>query len=1236
MDRMQAFDARAVPGTLQREGDRRAGAIGMKAAGLRAAVVFAAGLVLTALASWRLAVLDEMDYRTTVGAQSERAESIVRGRVAEMSRLLLGVEAYVAASEQITPDEWGRYVELAARDLLAQPGITAVGRMTGPQPGERKASVAGPRETVELIAPSTEANRELLGDSLAVLPEIREAARAAIESGRPTLSTPIRLYKLAQPGQLEVVMLQPLVDRAGGAVPHLAFVVARPTDLLRDLHENAGGIGFRLTDESAPTPAVLFDRIGQRVPLEFADRILDLGGRQVRMSVFASRARPIGRGALAGGVLGAALSALLAWLSFLSSRGRDRALALAREMTAGLQASERRFALALEATAEGIWEWMSDGRTLFLSQRCAALLSAGGWSGGPGVREVLKRFSRRDRRALLGALRSHMEHAATCDVVVGMPCGDARELRVRVRAIAERDADGRITRIVGSSSDVTELNERARRIERSDAFLGRLVDLLPLPLLVKDADRRYVVVNRAARQLFGQPRVIPLATGDAAAPPIEFSDPLLGLDADVLARGIRREREIEFVSADGERMFLQVLKAPINDKNGEPAVLTVVTDLTTLRRADQTRRSILSAIPDELLQLDGHLRCLSYHAPGAIEPPGGEGCSPIGDALDHALPGEAAAHCMDVARAAIRDQALTIAEYRSPDRHGVMQDYEVRAAPGEGHGALLLIRRITDRKAAERALAENQQLLAALIEAMPDMVWFQDPGGRLRYCNAFFERLLGSGEGTPIDGEVGQFFPPDVVGRLRDADARATATPGPVASEDRIPLSCGGEWRAEIIKVAVRDAAGNLSGILGIARDITRRKLDEEALRESEARFRRLADSAPVLIWMLAPDARVTYLNRTWLEFTGTELEDGVGVRWLDAVHPEDRVRCAAAEHAAIDARRAFGMEFRLRAASGAYRWMMATAEPVFGSDEGLLGYIGSATDITDLKEAEDVLRRHRDELAEMVREQTEDLRTAKEAAEAANVAKSRFLANMSHELRTPMHAILSYARLGVTRVERIERPKLREYFERIGQSGERLLYLLNDLLDLSKLEAGRMVLAVASHDLSRIVADGVAEFDALFASRRQSVSVTLPEQALLARCDPMRTGQVLRNLLSNAAKFTPDEGRIEVILDAIVLDRARRAGDPPGGRFARLAVIDSGVGIPEAEYEAVFDKFVQSSKTRTGAGGTGLGLAISREIIDAQGGRISASPAELGGARLEVLLPLAEDGDDDLAVRKP
>lgn len=269
---------------------------------------------------------------------------------------------------------------------------------------------------------------------------------------------------------------------------------------------------------------------------------------------------------------------------------------------------------------------------------------------------------------------------------------------------------------------------------------------------------------------------------------------------------------------------------------------------------------------------------------------------------------------------------------------------------------------------------------------------------------------------------------------------------------------------------------------------------------------------------------------------------------------------------------------------------------------------VGIAHDITERKRMENQLT----DYTERLQIQNFELMKAKNEAESANQLKTEFLSNMSHELRTPMHAIIGFSKYGIENVSSLNCDEHQENLTDICESAEALLILLNDLLDLAKLEAGKAHYSLKSNDIVNIVSSIEKELQPLMQEKELKLKLDSSEQQNLVECDANKLAQVIRNLLNNAIKFTDVNSTITITITR------EKATD-----FMLFSIRDEGAGIPEDELESVFDKFVQSSKTRTGAGGTGLGLAICKEIIHHHGGRIWAENEEKGGARFSFMLPV-------------
>jgi light-regulated signal transduction histidine kinase (bacteriophytochrome) len=243
-----------------------------------------------------------------------------------------------------------------------------------------------------------------------------------------------------------------------------------------------------------------------------------------------------------------------------------------------------------------------------------------------------------------------------------------------------------------------------------------------------------------------------------------------------------------------------------------------------------------------------------------------------------------------------------------------------------------------------------------------------------------------------------------------------------------------------------------------------------------------------------------------------------------------------------------------------------------------------------------------------------------REAAEAANALKSEFLANISHELRSPLHSIMGLSDALVQRGDALSLDRRGRYASMINAGATRLLDLVNDLLDLAKLESGRAELRFEPTDMVAVARHSADQFTTQLEDKGLRLVIDEPPGVHAQNIDAGAIGQVFTNLFSNAIKFSPPGGAIEVTFQPCAADENGEAG-------LRIEVADQGVGIAEDELEAVFDKFIQSSRTKTGAGGTGLGLSICREIVERHGGRIHARSQAEGGATLSFFLPFLARG---------
>jgi len=437
----------------------------------------------------------------------------------------------------------------------------------------------------------------------------------------------------------------------------------------------------------------------------------------------------------------------------------------------------------------------------------------------------------------------------------------------------------------------------------------------------------------------------------------------------------------------------------------------------------------------------------------------------------------------------------------------------------------------------------------------------------------------------------------------------------------RVGIDSGDETGA--LAEAFNDMAGTLKQKIGvIEKQSAEERRSAAALRASEQRFRDFTRAASDWFWEMNEELEFSYFSERFTDITGVPQEKLLGkTREQSGIPPNVALEVWNQHLSALAAHQPFRNFIHSRTKEdGEEVTVSINGRPVFANDGSFVGYRGTGTDITARWAAERQLQHHRDNLQEIVEERTAELREAKEQAVRANRSKSEFLANMSHELRTPMHAILSFSNLGMRKLESGSAQKHATYFDRIRESGNRLLALLNDLLDLSKLESGKTIIKIDRRDLGEDLVKVKTELESLLKERDQTLRIQSTTADTGAYVDGEQIQQIMVNLIANAMKFSPTGSSIDVLF----ADSELPARDGETVAAISVSICDKGIGIPEGELDEVFNEFVQSSKTNTGAGGTGLGLAICRKIVALHEGSIGVSNNEFGGASFTFTVPRA------------
>jgi len=521
-------------------------------------------------------------------------------------------------------------------------------------------------------------------------------------------------------------------------------------------------------------------------------------------------------------------------------------------------------------------------------------------------------------------------------------------------------------------------------------------------------------------------------------------------------------------------------------------------------------------------------------------------------------------------------------------------------------GVVISLRDITERLAAEAALRDSEARYRTLIENAHDVVTILDLEGTVIYQSPQLERILGYRPEEMIGRKALDFVHPEDIAMPARSLERILENPGTTITSEYRFRHKDGSWRyMETFGRTLMPGSAE-QGLVFNSRDVTERRVAQEALGEREEHFRRLIETSHDLVQTIDSTGRIVYTGPSIQRLLGYTPQEIVGTSSLDFIHPEDRgaVQRELFEALATPGSIAYA-EYRVLHKDGSWRWFEAIGRTL-SADTADHGLVANAREITERKLAEEALARA-----------MKEAERAREAAEEANRAKSEFLSRMSHELRTPMNSILGFAQL----LDRAPvAPEHRKGVGHILRAGRHLLQLINEVLEIARIEAGRYNLSLEPVRVGTVLQEALGLVRPLATQWEIELDEGPWENGgLYVEADRQRLAQVLLNLLSNAIKYNRPGGRVRLGCEV--------APSIAGGNGRLIIRIeDDGRGIPEDRLDQLFTPFARLGAEQSEVEGTGLGLALSQRLTDAMNGTLSLERTGPEGSVFRLDLVTADD----------
>jgi PAS domain S-box-containing protein len=803
---------------------------------------------------------------------------------------------------------------------------------------------------------------------------------------------------------------------------------------------------------------------------------------------------------------------------------------------------------------------------------------------------------------------------------------DGHDIWVRVRVSLVRKDDGNPFYCLIHVEDITERKKATEALRESEERFRIMADGCPMPMWVTNDQGGIQFINRAFQEFGGT--AYEQVEGDKwqllvhpdDAP--EFIRQSLRVQQE--HRPFRAESRVR--RADGEWRWLSAFGEPRFSPSGEfLGHVGLGVDITERKQAEQERQFQLSFIRaiyegslDGILVVSPLDVVLSHNKRfldiWKISLPN------ISDNQQDNIVGVPDQSVLSEVIQRVKEPESFLKRvrelYRDPDAkdhsefkltdNRTLERYSTSLLSGSGQylGRAWFFRDITERKRAEEALIESEHRFRIMADSCPIGIWVTGVQGETRFINRTYREFCGI-TSEQIDGDEWKSrLHPEDAPQFVAALERAIGAHTPFKAEER-SRRADGEWRwVESYAVPRFSPSGDFLGLIGTSKDTTDRRQSEQALHTSEEKFRQLAENIREVFWMKnAGSKEFLYVSPAYEQIWGAtcaSIYQNPASR-LEAIHPDDLEQCLLLFEKQMRGEAAES-EYRIRTPDGQEKWILDRAFPIRDENGQLIRLVGIVDEITEQKRYE------------------KELISSREDAEAANQTKSRFLANMSHEIRTPMNGVIGMNQLllgtDLTREQR-------RYVEVVQTSGRTLLTIIDNILDLSKIEAGKIVIEKRNLDVRQMIADVILLLqDQVSAKGIKVDSCVSPDVPQVLKGDVHRLRQILTNLTANAVKFT-DRG--EVTLNVELMSKCNDTV------IIRFAVADTGIGIRPDQITALFSPFVQADASTTRKyGGTGLGLTISKQLVEMMGGKIGVNSREAQGSTFWFTAILEQPLPDD------